>query len=160
MRPALFILFASFVALSSPFISFFKLQLKQTCHRSVFSPSVSSFLLFLFLRHRSAFVNEVKLQQSELRSNNLLGRMLPLMIINELKSGNEFIANHYPAVTIMFCKIFNFDLVTAQFRAMDLVDILNHIFSNFDNLTEKHAVYKVETIGKRMFYSMVCECCR
>lgn len=58
---------------------------------------------------RTAFVNLVKLQQSEVKSNSLLRRMLPLVIINELKQGAEFIAESFPSVTVLFCKIYNFD---------------------------------------------------
>lgn len=47
-----------------------------------------------------------------------------------------------------FPSSFRFVAVTGHLKPMELVDTLNRVFSAYDSLTEKHQVYKVETIGR------------
>jgi class 3 adenylate cyclase len=50
-------------------------------------------------------------------------------------------------VTVLFADIVGFTELSAQTPAIELVEILNVIFSEFDQLTDEHGLEKIKTIG-------------
>ncbi len=82
------------------------------------------------------------------RSETLLANLLPAEIAARLKrSPGEVIADEIPAVTILFADIVGFTPRAATMRPEALVSFLNRIFSTFDELTTKHGLEKIKTIG-------------
>ena len=81
------------------------------------------------------------------KSESLLLNILPLPIAEELKQGKEQIASHFAAVTILFADIVGFTSLSQKVSPIQLVDILNEIFSCFDRLTERYSLEKIKTIG-------------
>lgn len=77
----------------------------------------------------------------------LLLNILPEPIASRLKMGEEDIADEFSQASIMFADIINFTQLTEQLGAKKTVNILNRLFAEFDNLTEKYHVEKVKTIG-------------
>ncbi|KAL3312144.1 Soluble guanylate cyclase gcy-31 [Cichlidogyrus casuarinus] len=53
----------------------------------------------------------------------------------------------FKRVSICFTKVVDFGPLCQQTSVESVVNLLNHMYSFYDNLTEKHKVYKVETIG-------------
>jgi len=81
------------------------------------------------------------------RSENLLLNILPVEIIDQLKGGNHIIASSFEAVTVMFADIADFTPLSAQITPIELVDLLNEIFSYFDGLATKYDLEKIKTVG-------------
>uniref|UniRef100_A0A8C1Y0U0 guanylate cyclase n=1 Tax=Cyprinus carpio TaxID=7962 RepID=A0A8C1Y0U0_CYPCA len=52
----------------------------------------------------------------------------------------------FPDVTILFSDVVKFNEICIHITPMQVVDMLNEIYIVFDTLSEKHNVYKVETI--------------
>lgn len=46
-------------------------------------------------------------------------------------------------MTIMFLEIANFSEKTATMSASELVHLLNRVFTDLDNITDKYGVFKV-----------------
>lgn len=87
------------------------------------------------------------LQQAQEKSERLLLNILPASIAEELKHSDQAIAQYHPAATILFSDIVGFTPLSAQLKPIELVNLLNRIFSIFDQLAEKHCLEKIKTIG-------------
>jgi len=91
--------------------------------------------------------SEAALQESQKQSERLLLNILPLSIAERLKQDTSAIAEHFDEVTILFADIVGFTPLSTRIKPAELVNLLNEIFSNFDELTEKHGLEKIKTIG-------------
>jgi len=81
------------------------------------------------------------------KSERLLLNILPAPIAQQLKEEERTIADNFAEVTVMFADIVGFTELASQTRPIELVEILNVIFSEFDQLTEEHGLEKIKTIG-------------
>ncbi|HIK56571.1 MAG TPA: response regulator [Synechococcales cyanobacterium M55_K2018_004] len=88
-----------------------------------------------------------QLQQEQEKSERLLLNVLPRAIAEQLKQGSQTIADNFADVTVLFADLVNFTELTNQLSPIDLVDLLNQIFSTFDSLVEHHGLEKIKTIG-------------
>lgn len=97
---------------------------------------------------------ELALKLEQEKSERLLLNILPPSIANRLKehpSGDRSlgaaIAEHYDEVTILFADIVGFTSLATQLEPIELVNLLNRIFSTFDYLAERLELEKIKTIG-------------
>jgi class 3 adenylate cyclase len=81
------------------------------------------------------------------KSEHLLLNILPAPIAARLKQGEGTIADSFAEVTILFADIVNFTPMSANLGAVELVSLLNEIFSEFDRLSEVRGLEKIKTIG-------------
>ncbi|HEY9666280.1 MAG TPA: adenylate/guanylate cyclase domain-containing protein [Coleofasciculaceae cyanobacterium] len=87
------------------------------------------------------------LAEEQKKSERLLLNILPGPIAHELKREERTIADSFTEVSVMFADIVGFTELAAQTDPIELVEILNVIFSEFDQLTEAHGLEKIKTIG-------------
>jgi PAS domain S-box-containing protein len=90
---------------------------------------------------------EDALQLEQQRSENLLLRILPKPIAERLKRDEGAIADRYDHVSILFADIVDFSSLSAQIPPTEVVDLLNTIFSQFDQLAAWYKLEKIKTIG-------------
>lgn len=81
------------------------------------------------------------------KSKNLLRNILPESIVGRLQGGEKDISDAFASVSILFADIVNFTPLSQEVTPSELVVILNRIFSQFDDLSEKHGLEKIKTIG-------------
>lgn len=90
---------------------------------------------------------EEALRYQQQQTESLLRNILPAAIAERLKHQPSTIADNFAEVTVLFADIVGFTELSAQNSPTELVEILNVIFSEFDQLAELHGLEKIKTIG-------------
>jgi class 3 adenylate cyclase len=81
------------------------------------------------------------------RSDRLLTNILPVPIAERLKQSHALIADNFDATTVLFADIVGFTHYTQTVKPIALITLLNSFFTQFDDLSQKHRVEKIKTIG-------------
>ncbi|KPP68053.1 guanylate cyclase soluble subunit beta-2-like, partial [Scleropages formosus] len=87
------------------------------------------------------------LEVEKKKTETLLYAMLPRHVANLLKEGKKVEAGEFKVCTILFSDVVTFTNICAACEPIQIVNMLNSMYSKFDRLTSIHDVYKVETIG-------------
>lgn len=94
-----------------------------------------------------------KLLNEQSKTERLLLSIFPEKIAAQVKnslldeSTVPVIAENYKNASVMFADIVNFTPLSTRLEAVDLVSMLNAIFSRFDRLAGKYGLEKIKTVG-------------
>ncbi|XP_053619361.1 soluble guanylate cyclase 88E isoform X2 [Plodia interpunctella] len=90
-----------------------------------------------------------KLDEEMKRTDELLYQMIPKQVADRLRNGENPIdtCEMFDSVSILFSDVVTFTEICSRITPMEVVSMLNAMYSIFDTLTERNRVYKVETIG-------------
>jgi guanylate cyclase len=107
--------------------------------------AIAFFLLLYFINEKDKILHLLSLEQA--KSENLLLNVLPKKIAYSLKQENATIAEHFENTSILFADIVGFTPMSANMEPEETVQILNKIYSHFDDLADRYELEKIRTIG-------------
>ena len=96
---------------------------------------------------RRDFLQKYTIQAQRDQADRLLYNILPERIAEKLKLSGETIAEEFNSTTVLFADIVNFTPISARFGPREVVDMLNEVFSHFDELVDKYGVEKIQVAG-------------
>ena len=103
-------------------------------------------LEFLVEEKTAALLEEKK------RSDELLYQLMPKFVVNQLKNGKHVTPEAFESVTVCFTDIVGFTKIAARSSPIQVVDLLNDLYTCFDSIICNFDIYKVIIyILKRIF---------
>jgi len=82
------------------------------------------------------------------RSESLLMNILPAAVARRLKSqAHAVIADKYEEASILFADMAGYTSLASDTAPEDLVQFLNRVFTDFDELVDRHRLEKIKTTG-------------
>jgi adenylate cyclase len=102
-------------------------------------------LLAVFARERRDALVALRLEQA--KAENLLINILPRPIAEKLKAQAQPIADQFGSASILFADVVDFTPWAERLTPEDVVGYLDHLFTHFDGIAERHGVEKIKTIG-------------
>lgn len=105
----------------------------------------ASYFLEVFLRR--VYAQRIRLAQEQEKSERLLLNILPRETAAALKEQEGVIADHYECASILFADVADFTSMSDRLKPHEIVELLNGLFSHFDDLAERHDLEKIKTIG-------------
>ena len=81
------------------------------------------------------------------RSEQILLNILPKEVADELKEKGYTDAKEFENITVLFTDFKAFSLIAERISAERLVKSVDYYFKNFDEITERHNLEKIKTIG-------------
>uniref|UniRef100_A0A4X2LMP7 Guanylate cyclase n=1 Tax=Vombatus ursinus TaxID=29139 RepID=A0A4X2LMP7_VOMUR len=114
--------------------------------------SVVDSMLWLLEKYSHDLEDLVQVRTEELelekqKTEKLLSQMLPQSVAEALKAGTTVVPEYFDQVTIYFSDIVGFTTISALSEPIEVVDLLNDLYTLYDAVLNSHDVYKVETIG-------------
>jgi adenylate cyclase len=100
--------------------------------------SLVFFMVYYFVGQKNIFQE---------RSETLLLNILPKEIADILKHEQRTIADYYDGASILFADMVDFTPMSTEMSPVEMVNLLNEIFSHFDTLVERYGLEKIKTVG-------------
>ncbi|CEF69524.1 Atrial natriuretic peptide receptor 1 [Strongyloides ratti] len=88
-----------------------------------------------------------ELYEEKKKCDKLLYRMMPISVVEKLKAGEAVAPEYFESATVFFSDVVSFTNLCAQCTPLQVVSLLNQLYSRFDEIIEQFDAYKVETIG-------------
>ncbi|XP_060606711.1 receptor-type guanylate cyclase daf-11-like [Ruditapes philippinarum] len=88
-----------------------------------------------------------ELNNERSKTDSLLYQMLPRPIAERLKRKSAVESEFFKSATVMFTSVVDFVQLSIEYSPMELIDLLNILYSSIDDKIDMYDVYKVETIN-------------
>jgi guanylate cyclase len=111
----------------------------------IFAGSIVFTLLAFFAHQRRLALSELEKERD--KTESLLLNVLPSSIADRLREEPGTIADSFDSASILFADVADFTPLAGRLPPAEVVDLLDRLFSRFDELVERHGLEKIKTIG-------------
>jgi len=103
----------------------------------------------VLLEEQKQEINQQKqtIELEQEKSEALLLNILPFEVAKQLKSKGRAGTRSYKLVSVLFADFKGFSKISKTLDPKDLVNILDSYFATFDEITGRHYIEKIKTIG-------------
>jgi adenylate cyclase len=86
-------------------------------------------------------------ESAQQQADDLLLNILPHEIVERLQAEPRAIADQHDAASILFADVVDFTPLSSRLAPDEVVGLLDSLFTQFDELVDRHGVEKIKTIG-------------
>ncbi len=114
---------------------------------------ISSLVISMFAGYtvenysRQDFLKTRIIDEERKANEKLLLNILPPSVTEKLKKKPGTIAERFESISILFADIVGFTNLATHMKPTEVVELLNQIFSSFDELIDRYGLEKIKTIG-------------
>ena len=87
------------------------------------------------------------LEQQRQKAQDVLHKIFPASVVQQLEDGASAIYDYYPSTTILFSDMVGFTSMSKSMDARELVTFIDGVFQQIDRLCLQYGVEKIKTIG-------------
>ena len=87
------------------------------------------------------------LEREKQKARDVLHKIFPSSVVQQLEDGANAIYDYYPATTILFSDMVGFTTLSKDMDARELVTFIDDVFQRIDRMCMQHGVEKIKTIG-------------
>ncbi|PIO74322.1 adenylate/guanylate cyclase catalytic domain protein, partial [Teladorsagia circumcincta] len=114
--------------------------------------NLMDYVFHIMENYASSLEEEVEERTKELveekkKSDLLLYRMLPQQVADHLKLGQAVEPEMYETATVFFSDVVSFTTIAAKGSPLQVVNLLNLVYTTFDSIIDDHDVYKFTREG-------------
>lgn len=96
---------------------------------------------------RKSFYLNRRIRLEHNKATSLLESMVPVSVLDELRTGRMSVAYEYTDMSLLFADIVGFTKYASSVSAKQVVLMLTNLFGQFDSACAELGLYKVHTIG-------------
>ena len=101
----------------------------------------------VFAQRRIIEGQAAALAEAQATSERLLLNVLPAQVADRLATGETAIADWFDDATVLFADLVGFTRLAAELEPRATRDLLDRLFTAFDELADRHGLEKIKTIG-------------
>jgi adenylate cyclase len=116
---------------------------KQKVIRNITIGGLTVVMMFFVI----VFFQKKRITKEKKRSDELLLNILPEETAEELKATGTAKAKSFDMVSVLFTDFKNFTQASEKLSPEELVEEINHCYSEFDKIITRHGIEKIKTIG-------------
>lgn len=117
----------------------------------IISISITIIFIYGYNEEKYSRVNYLKIYKKKMdfkKDQEIFDNLVPKFVQERMESSNRGASIDEERVSVLFADICDFDQLVADMPPEEFINLLDKIYSTFDQLCSIHGLQKIETVGK------------